>query len=93
MNRPADERLDAAAKGLPHSIEPEHDLWPGIAARIASHHAQSWSRNLWSYAGAVAAVVVVAISISWVTFRGGARPSDDPGIAVTVPVTRPALDE
>lgn len=93
MNRPADKRLDAAVTRLPNSIQPEHDLWPGIATRIVPRHARPWPRKLWSHAGAVAAVVVVAASISWATFRGGVRPSEDSGIAVTVPVMHPVPDQ
>jgi hypothetical protein len=94
MNTP-DEKLDEALAKLPGSIEPTHDLWPGIAARIAPRRTQAWPRNVWSYASAVAAVLVVAISISWVTFGGRTPESDNPAIATTVPAVHftPSQDQ
>jgi hypothetical protein len=84
MNRP-DDKLDEALAKLPASIEPAHDLWPGIAARITPHRTGHWQRDIWSQLGAVAAVVIVAVSITWVTFGGRTPGADNPAIATTVP--------
>ena len=39
-----DETLRKAVASLPRDVAPEHDLWPGIAARItpARHRFQAW---------------------------------------------------
>ena len=58
MNTPAD-KLDEALAKLPTSIEPTHDLWPGIVTRITPHQTRHWSDNAWSQVSAVAAVVNV----------------------------------
>ena len=34
MNAAREARLKAAADALPREVEPAHDLWPGIRARI-----------------------------------------------------------
>lgn len=93
MSTPSEDKLDQALARLPHAIEPEHDLWPGIAARLRPRRSQVWPRTVWSYAGAVAAVVVVAISITWITFGGQPPLSQNPVIATTVPVTHLTANE
>ncbi|MBZ5589783.1 MAG: zf-HC2 domain-containing protein [Acidobacteriia bacterium] len=61
--------LAARGAALPQAIEPAHDLWPGIAARIqagtvtqgrfgAARH--SWRHHLGALAAAAAALVVVS---------------------------------
>ncbi|HEX5339751.1 MAG TPA: hypothetical protein VFX47_02610 [Gammaproteobacteria bacterium] len=86
MNTPTDDKLDAALATLPHCIEPEHDLWPGIAARIAVP--RSRARAAWSHVGAAATVAIVAISIAWIMPGMRASPPEDSAIATAVPVTR-----
>lgn len=92
MNTPPEDKLDRALEQLPRSIEPGHDLWPGIAARIVRHEHHGASRHAWSYAGAVAAVLVVAISISWLSFGVRTPLSGNQAVSTVVPVTNPAAD-
>jgi len=57
-------QLLAHAAALPRSVAPPHDLWPGIAERIA--HAWSWSavRDLLQpFALAAAALVVIGVAV------------------------------
>jgi hypothetical protein len=89
----SDDKLDEALAKLPASIEPAHDLWPGIATRITPHQTRHWSDNAWSQVSAVAAVVIVAVSITWVTFGGRTPGSDNPAIATTVPTTHFTPDQ
>lgn len=86
MNNTPEQKLDAALASLPRDIEPQHDLWPGIAARIATRR-HPWRREIWSRAGAVAAVMVVAVSVVWVAIGNRMPASDDALFATTVPVT------
>lgn len=86
MNNTSDDKLDAALTRLPRNIEPQHDLWPGISARIKPRR-QSWSHDIWSRAGAVAAVVVVAVSVIWVAVGNRMPASDDALFTATVPAT------
>lgn len=58
-----DDKLDTALTRLPKSIEPEHDLWPAVAAHISrrrqpAHHARN-------YAVAAAAVMLATFLITW----------------------------
>lgn len=80
MNTTSDNKLDAALGKLPRDIEPAHDLWPGIAARIGERRTRTWTHMAGNLAAA-AAVVVVAIIIAW-TVAPSRAPS--PG---TVPLT------
>jgi hypothetical protein len=52
-------RLDQDLAGLPQSIEPRRDLWPGIAARLESGRVRPARRWAWQ---AAAAVLLVASS-------------------------------
>ena len=50
------------------SVEPAHDLWPGVAAQIAT---RSTSReNRWQIAFAIAATLVIALGAGLVAQRG-----------------------
>lgn len=56
-------RLVEEARGLPRSIEPQRDLWTGVATRIASEQrVGAW--RLWVAALAAAATIVLAIALS-----------------------------
>jgi hypothetical protein len=50
------------------SVEPVHDLWPGIAAQIATRSTPRQSR--WQIAFAIAATVVIALGAGLVAQRG-----------------------
>lgn len=59
---------------LPREIEPPHDLWPGIAARLQP--ARPARRGLGWLAGlAVAASLCLAVGLAW---QQGRAPSPDP---------------
>jgi anti-sigma-K factor RskA len=69
----AAQSLILATRSLPSSIEPDHDLWPGIEARIEdrrvvpgsfNHRTVSATRRLW-VAAAAAAILVVSASIAY----------------------------
>ncbi|HET7923062.1 MAG TPA: hypothetical protein VFM15_09940 [Gammaproteobacteria bacterium] len=87
MNQTSADKLDAALASLPRDIPPPRDLWPEIAGRITARHAAHRTRAGWSYAGAVAAVLVVAVSIVWVMPMQTGTPGNA-DIAVTVPAGR-----
>jgi len=70
------------AKSLPRSIEPERDLWPGIAGSIEDRRVVhgsfdrspvSTSRRLWM-AAAAAAILVVSVSIAYIAGLERGRP-------------------
>lgn len=62
--------LRMALRGLRRDIEPGHDLWPGIAARLQSlpqQHAQAArkARPAWLWPVATAASLLLAIGMVW----------------------------
>lgn len=87
MNTPPNQKLDALLAELPRSIEPAHDLWPGIAARLDRQHERHWPHTAWNMAAA-AAVIGVAVLIAWVV-APAYRPlsGTQPFAAATAPKT------
>ena len=80
--------LRMALRGLRRDADPGHDLWSGIAARIASlpQPARPPSRQRWMWPLATAASLVLAVGVSWKT-----QPSDAvPGLAGAPIATLPA---
>jgi len=67
-----DEELTRRLGELPRSIEPPHDLWPGITARLAPRR-----RGLprWLPLAAAIALVVGGLSVWWVARRATPTPS------------------
>jgi hypothetical protein len=78
-----DERLDAL-RGLSLAREPEHDLWPGIAARIAPRR----RRPLWPWLGALAASGLVAAVVlqTWTPLQPEPEPSTQALVAAAEPL-------
>ena len=72
--RPDDETfLRSHISDLPASIEPERDLWPPIAARLAPRgRARPW-RALYQLAAAIALVVISSV-VTWFLARKSAAP-------------------
>jgi len=71
MNEQAtDERLRWALRGLRQNRQPEHDLWPGIAARIAAESTRpargAHPRRHWAPL-ALAASLLLAVGVVWQT--------------------------
>lgn len=68
-----DERLDAALRGLPQSIEPGRDLWPAIEARLEPREAAGSRRRAWAWQAAAAVLLVAASSLLTATLldKGG----------------------
>ena len=71
--------LRMALRGLRRDVEPGHDLWPGIAARIASlpQHSQDLRpppRQRWVWSLAAAASLVVAVGVAWKTQPAASSP-------------------
>ena len=65
-----DAEMRMALRGMRCDIEPGHDLWPGIAARLHalpqhSGHAQRKSRPGWLWPIALAASVLFAVGMAW----------------------------
>ena len=63
-----DAEMQMALRGLRCDIEPEHDLWPGIAARLQSLPQQSaqssrGSRPKWLWPLALAASLLLAVGL------------------------------
>jgi hypothetical protein len=63
MNTQHEKKLDAALAKLPRSIEPKHDLWPGIHAQITQHRSP---RGSWGYGLATAALLVIGVTVVWI---------------------------
>jgi hypothetical protein len=61
-----DDKLQKALGRLPRDIEPGHDLWPGIAARIGRR--PRVVRSLWAYGMAASLLVAVAAGSLWMGF-------------------------
>jgi hypothetical protein len=62
--------LRMALHGLRKDIEPGHDLWPGIAARLQSQprpsaQPASKTRHAWLWPFATAATVLLAVGVAW----------------------------
>jgi hypothetical protein len=72
-NRNGDDRLMEEASRMPVDIQPERDLWPGIAARLEPREQPGRDTGRWRLVGAIAAAVaLVAVSsllTVWVTDR------------------------
>jgi hypothetical protein len=76
-----DERLDAL-RGLSLAREPERDLWPGVAARIAPRR-----RPLWPWLGALAASgLVAAVVLQTWTPQPQTQPATQPLVAAAEPL-------
>jgi hypothetical protein len=71
-----DDELGELVARLPRSIEPPHDLWPGIADRIAPRRAR-WQ---WQLAAAVALVALSSL-VTWAVLRRQAP--EAPALAMT----------
>jgi hypothetical protein len=78
---PPEDPLLAKAAELPKEIEPAHDLWPGIAARLSEAPRESRPRNFGWPAALAAGFVVASVSalLTWGLLR-------DSGPAARVPV-------
>ena len=68
--RTGDAEMRMVLRGLRRDIEPGHDLWPGIAARLQSLPQQSGkpsptSRANWLWPLAMAASVLLAVGVAW----------------------------
>jgi len=72
--------LRMALRGLHRDAEPGHDLWPGIAARIASlpQHSQPLPppRPRWMWPLATAASLMLAVGVAWNT-----QPATSPALS------------
>ncbi len=65
-----DAGMRMALRGLRRDIEPEHDLWPGIAARLQvlpqqAGQAPRTSRPGWLWPLAMAASLLLAVGAAW----------------------------
>ncbi len=85
--------LRMALRGLRLDIEPGHDLWPGIAARLQSQPQQSGqtsrrSRPGWSWPFALAASLLLAVGLAWHIKPVKPAANVVPVIAQASPVTR-----
>lgn len=68
---PPEDPLLAKAAELPKEIEPAHDLWPGIAARLKEAPRESHSRSFGWTAALAAGFVVASVSalLTWGLMR------------------------
>lgn len=87
-----DDALLRAAAALPETIEPQRDLWPGIAAQLAQSHAAKTSRT-WVYSLAASfALVAITAGITWrVATMNDAKPSAP--VAVAEQASAPAAPD
>ncbi len=63
MNSHDIDDLDKALSRLPNSLQPQHDLWPGIAAKIRIRRPRALRR--WNLGFAAAAAVFAAVTAIW----------------------------
>ncbi len=82
-----------ALRGLRRDIEPGHDLWPGIAARLPSQpqlsrQAPRSSRSGWSWPFAMAASLLLAVGVAWQLNPEKPGPSVAPQLAQASPANR-----
>lgn len=101
----AAQSLNLATRSLPSSIEPGHDLWPGIEAKIEDRRVVPGSfdqqpvlpsRRLW-LAAAAAAVLVVSVTIAYMAGleRAHTRTASTPPVetdAILAAYVGPAMD-
>jgi hypothetical protein len=86
--RPDDETfLRSHISDLPESIEPERDLWPPIAARLAPRGRARPRRALYQLAAAIA-LVLISSAVTWFLARKSAAPVV---VVATAPVDRAGL--
>jgi len=64
MNDEREDRLVAAAGKLAKSIEPERDLWPGIAEAIEAPQRRNWT-PMFAQAAAVVLLVATSSAVTW----------------------------
>lgn len=81
--------LRMALRGLRRDAEPGNDLWPGIAARIATLPPQALparqpARQRWLWPLATAASLLVAVGVAWNLQPAASTASGSP-IATTAP--------
>ncbi len=87
---PADDPLLAKAAELPKEIEPPHDLWPGIAARLGEAPREATGRGFrWPVALAAGFLVAsVSALLTWSLMR-----APDPAVVAKTPTGQaPAAD-
>lgn len=79
--------LRRALRGLPAEREPAHDLWPGIAARIAAPRKRRSARRWWPVALAAAASVTLAVLVGLPVLhdRAGAPPNPSALVDAVMP--------
>ena len=80
---PPEDPLLAKAADLPKEIEPAHDLWPGIAARLTEAPRESRPRSFGLPAALAAGFVVASVSalLTWGLLRDSGPAARDPVIA------------
>jgi len=87
QQQPGDEAfLRSHISGLPRSIEPPHNLWPGIEARLTSRARPRRRAVLYQLAAAIA-LVAISSAITWYAISR----SSAPVTVATVPVDRAEL--
>ena len=73
MNEHDSDKLDEYLSALPRSVQPQHDLWPGISAKIRMRRPRAL--RLWNLGFAAAAVVCAVIAVSWGVHRSNSAAS------------------
>lgn len=90
-HRESDPRIDEMLGSLPREIEPRHDLWPAIEARLDSR--PSRRRPAWAWQAAAAVVLVAASSLITASLlRRGDSPTAQ-ATATSLPVVRAAFGQ
>ncbi|MBT8084109.1 MAG: hypothetical protein HKN35_02410 [Woeseia sp.] len=74
----AEEAVMAMAAGLPREVQPEKDLWPGIAAAIAERESLAEPGSRWprliAQAAAVLLLVGASSGLTWLHLQDSAAP-------------------
>ncbi|MGH8399115.1 MAG: hypothetical protein ACRETA_12865 [Gammaproteobacteria bacterium] len=92
MNNESDNKLNEELAKLPRTIEPARDLWPGIAARIARRSITTWPGTVLNVTAA-AAVVAIAVAVTWLILPMHAPAPGNQSAATTVPANRDIATE
>ena len=81
------DKLESGLKRLPREVQPAHDLWPGIEARLKTRRA---AQPLWAYSLAASLLVAVATGGLWIGL--GHQKAGTPQETVATGATNPATD-
>jgi hypothetical protein len=91
-NPESDPRIDSILRSVPRDIEPQHDLWPTIEARLGSQPGRR--RPAWAWQAAAAVILVAASSLITANLlRRANSPTEQAAVTTAVPAVRAAFGQ